>query len=56
VSALLVALDMIRQHKHGKSWTLEVILVTDGEGEFEQEEYDQAMDVLDNLGIRFQVV
>lgn len=31
VSALMVALDMISQHKHTKSWSLEVILITDGE-------------------------
>jgi ATP-dependent DNA helicase 2 subunit 2 len=31
VSALMVALDMVATHKHTKSWSLEIVLITDGE-------------------------
>jgi ATP-dependent DNA helicase 2 subunit 2 len=30
VSAVMVALDMIQTHKHTKSWSLEIVLITDG--------------------------
>ncbi|KAK8869939.1 hypothetical protein IAR55_000507 [Kwoniella newhampshirensis] len=56
VSALMVALDMIHVHKHTKSWALEVVLITDGESSFKQEEYEEAMDRLDDLGVRLSVV
>ncbi|WRT66986.1 uncharacterized protein IL334_003952 [Kwoniella shivajii] len=56
VSALMVALDMIHVHKHTKSWALEVILITDGESSFRQEEYEDAMDRFDDLGVRLSVV
>ncbi|WWD15786.1 hypothetical protein CI109_100210 [Kwoniella shandongensis] len=56
VSALMVALDMIHVHKHTKSWALEVVLITDGESSFRQEEYEEAMDRLDDMGVRLSVV
>lgn len=56
ISGLMVALDMIRTHKHSKSWTLEIVLVTDGESDFDQDEYEQVMELLDNLGIKLEVV
>jgi hypothetical protein len=30
ISAVMVALDMIQTHKHTKSWSLEIVLITDG--------------------------
>lgn len=56
LSGLMVALDMIEQHKHTKAWSLEVVLVTDGESEFSQEEFEEAMERFDNLGVRLSVV
>ncbi|WVR05055.1 hypothetical protein IAU60_002067 [Kwoniella sp. DSM 27419] len=56
VSALTVALDMIHTHKHTKSWALEVVLITDGESPFKQDEYEDAMDRFDDLGVRLSVV
>ncbi|WWC61275.1 uncharacterized protein I303_103856 [Kwoniella dejecticola CBS 10117] len=56
VSALMVALDMIHIHKHTKSWALEVVLITDGESAFRQDEYEDAMDRFDDLGVRLSVV
>lgn len=52
----MVALDMIEQHKHTKAWSLEIVLVTDGESEFSQEEFEDAMERLDTLGVRLSVV
>nr|XP_019013387.1 uncharacterized protein I206_01453 [Kwoniella pini CBS 10737]OCF52168.1 hypothetical protein I206_01453 [Kwoniella pini CBS 10737] len=56
VSALMVALDMIHIHKHTKSWALEVVLITDGESAFRQDEYEEAMERFDNDGVRLSVV
>ncbi|KAK6902779.1 hypothetical protein I203_108038 [Kwoniella mangroviensis CBS 8507] len=56
VSALMVALDMIHTHKHTKSWALEVVLITDGESSFRQDEYEEAMGRFDDLGARLSVV
>ncbi|WOO81065.1 ATP-dependent DNA helicase II subunit 2 [Vanrija pseudolonga] len=56
ISALVVALDMIQMHKHTKAWSLEIVLITDGESEFDQSEYEEAMDKLDQLGCRLSVV
>ncbi|WWD01563.1 hypothetical protein V866_008508 [Kwoniella sp. B9012] len=56
VSALMVALDMIHTHKHTKSWALEVVLITDGESAFRQDEYEEAMGRFDDLGVRLSVV
>ena len=47
---------MIRTHKHSNSWTLEICLITDGESAFDQDEYEQAMELLDNLGIKLDVM
>lgn len=52
----MVALDMIHVHKHTKSWALEVVLVTDGESSFRQEEYEAAMARFDDLGVRLSVL
>lgn len=43
-------------HKHGKTWTLEVVLITDGESSFDQAEYEEAMETLDNLGVKLTVL
>lgn len=56
VSALMVALDMIHIHKHTKSWALEVVLVTDGESAFRQDEYEDAMKRFDEMGVKLTVV
>ncbi|GMK57801.1 hypothetical protein CspeluHIS016_0406350 [Cutaneotrichosporon spelunceum] len=56
VGALMVALDMIEQHKHTKRWSIEIRLVTDGESGFVQEEYEDAMTRLDVLGVKLIVV
>jgi ATP-dependent DNA helicase 2 subunit 2 len=56
VSALMVALDMIHVHKHTKSWALEVVLITDGESAFKQDEYEDAMKRFDDLGVRLLVM
>jgi ATP-dependent DNA helicase 2 subunit 2 len=56
VSALTIALDMIQTHKHSKNWTLEVVLITDGESPFEQDEYEDAMERLDNLAVKLDVL
>ncbi|CAD6581135.1 MAG: ATP-dependent DNA helicase II subunit 2 [Tremellales sp. Tagirdzhanova-0007] len=56
VSAMMVALDMIHTHKHTKSWTLEVVLITDGESAFSQDEYEDAMMRFDELGAKLSVV
>ncbi|KAL1411229.1 ATP-dependent DNA helicase yku80 [Vanrija albida] len=56
ISALVVALDMIQMHKHTKAWSLEIVLITDGESEFDQSEYEEAMDKLDDLGCRLTIV
>ncbi|OCF38430.1 hypothetical protein I317_07796 [Kwoniella heveanensis CBS 569] len=56
ISALMVALDMVHTHKHTKSWALEVVLITDGESAFRQDEYEDAMDRFDDLGVRLSVV
>lgn len=52
----MVAIDMIEQHKHTKRWAIEIRLVTDGESSFVQEEYEDAMGRLDQLGIKLTVV
>jgi ATP-dependent DNA helicase 2 subunit 2 len=52
----MVALDMIEQHKHTKRWTIEIKLVTDGESSFVQEEYEDAMKRLDDLGVKLTVM
>jgi hypothetical protein len=31
ISGLMVALDMVQIHKHTKSWSLEIVLITDGQ-------------------------
>ncbi|BEJ02117.1 hypothetical protein CcaverHIS631_0607990 [Cutaneotrichosporon cavernicola] len=56
VGALMVALDMIEQHKHTKRWSIEIKLVTDGESVFVQEEYEDAMTRLDALGVKLTVI
>ncbi|EIW69540.1 hypothetical protein M231_07455 [Tremella mesenterica] len=56
ISALMVALDMIQVHKHTKSWALEVILITDGESNFDQGEYEDAMDRFDDMGVQLNVL
>lgn len=56
LSGLMVALDMIEQHKHTKAWSLEIVLVTDGESEFSQEEFEDAMERLDTLGVKLSVM
>jgi ATP-dependent DNA helicase 2 subunit 2 len=52
----MVALDMIQTHQHTKSWALEVVLVTDGESSFRQDEYEDAMTRLDESGVKLTVV
>lgn len=52
----MVALDMIQTHQHTKSWALEVVLITDGESSFRQDEYEDAMTRLDELGVKLTVV
>jgi len=52
----MVALDMIQTHQHTKSWALEVVLITDGESGFRQDEYEDAMTRLDELGVKLTVV
>lgn len=52
----MIALDMIEQHKHTKRWSIEIRLVTDGESGFVQDEYEDAMKRLDELGIKLTVV
>lgn len=47
---------MIQMHKHTKAWSLEIVIITDGESEFDQSEYEEAMDKLDQLGCRLSVV
>ncbi|ORX39724.1 SPOC like C-terminal domain-containing protein [Kockovaella imperatae] len=56
VSALMVALDMVHTHKHTKSWALEVVLVTDGESAFAQDEYEELMDRFDDMGVKLTIV
>lgn len=56
VSALMVALDMIHIHKHTKSWALEIVLITDGESSFLQDEYEDTMTRLDDMGVKLTVV
>ncbi|KAL7422191.1 ATP-dependent DNA helicase yku80 [Cryptotrichosporon argae] len=56
VSALMVALDMIHVHKHSKSWSLEIVLITDGESAFVQDEYEDAMNRLDDEGVKLTVL
>ncbi|ORY22765.1 SPOC like C-terminal domain-containing protein [Naematelia encephala] len=56
VSALMVALDMVHTHKHSKSWALEVVLITDGESAFKQDEYEDAMTRFDDLGVKLSVL
>jgi ATP-dependent DNA helicase 2 subunit 2 len=56
VEALLVALDMIQNHKHSKMWTLDIVLLTDGETAFEQDSFDVAMDLIDKLGVRLTLL
>ncbi|KAK4688057.1 ATP-dependent DNA helicase 2 subunit 2, partial [Tremellales sp. Uapishka_1] len=56
VSALMVALDMIHTHKHSKAWTLEVVLITDGEAEFQQDEFEEAMSRLDEMGVKLVII
>lgn len=51
----MVALDMIHIHKHTKSWALEIVLVTDGESAFLQDEYEEAMTRLDEMGVKLTV-
>jgi ATP-dependent DNA helicase 2 subunit 2 len=52
----MVALDMIQTHQHTKSWALEVVLITDGESGFRQDEYEDAMTRLDELGVKLTIV
>jgi len=52
----MVALDMIQTHTHTKSWALEVVLITDGESAFAQDEYEEAMSRLDELGVKLTIV
>ena len=52
----MVALDMIQTHTHTKSWALEVVLITDGESAFAQDEYEEAMSRLDSLGVKLTIV
>ena len=52
----MVALDMIQTHTHTKSWALEVVLITDGESAFGQDEYEDAMTRLDELGVKLTIV
>lgn len=47
---------MIHIHKHTKSWALEVVLVTDGESAFRQDEYEDAMKRFDDMGVKLTVV
>lgn len=56
ISALMVALDMIHIHKHTKSWALEIVLITDGESAFLQDEYEDAMTRLDEMGVKLTLV
>lgn len=43
-------------HKHTKMWTLEIVLITDGESGFDQGEYEEAMETLDRLGVKLTVL
>lgn len=43
-------------HKHSKNWTLEIVLITDGESSFDQGEYEEAMETLDRLGVKLTVL
>lgn len=43
-------------HKHTNNWTLEIVLITDGESTFDQGEFEDAMETLDRLGVKLTVI
>lgn len=56
VSALMVGLDMIQSWKVTKQWSVDLTLITDGETAFEQNEYEEAIDRLDQLQVILRVI
>lgn len=56
VSALMVGLDMIQSWKITKQWSVDLTLITDGETAFEQNEYEEAIDRLEQLQVILRVV